>query len=160
MSAGMVSGIRIDPIKKGVILVKNLVPSKPQGCHCLPGGRIEDGETQAKAMEREWKEETGQEGIKILNVFEIPKKGPNGDYTHYFCQIKAPREGLKTCETPGEVGPPQLILFSKILNGEIKVFSSHIRGIILVLEKLTEKYNEMTIIANGLRKIIERNRVS
>ncbi len=156
MSEGMVSGVRVDPIKKGVILAENLVPTKPQGYYCLPGGRIENSETPEEAMKREWKEEAGQEGIKIIGIFGIRRTGPKGEYIQYFCQIKAPLEGLKICETPGEVGPPQLILFSEILSGKIIVFPSHVQGIIIILEKLAEKYNEMAIIAEKLKKIIER----
>ena len=165
MSEGMVSGIAIDLEKEEILLVPNLVPTKPQGFWGLPGGRIEDGESPLQAVKREAAEETlkerknGEKKIKTAGKrTEIPRTGTYGNYTHYFYCIRiSGTENLKTCETPGEVGPPQWVPLSKITSGEVKVFPSHLQGVIKILEKMAIKSGKIAFIARELARCLKQN---
>ncbi len=155
MGNGMVSGIVIDPVAETIVLVPNLVPTKPPGFWGLPGGRVEENENPKEAMEREWLEEVGQEKIEISSrPAEIIRTGPSGPYIHHFFRVKAPKKGLKKDETPGEAGPPQRIPIKDITNGDIKVFPAHLRGIVMILEKMAKRNPEMGFIWLSLSRLL------
>ncbi len=163
MSEGMVSGVAIDFEKEEILLVLNLVPTKPQGFHGLPGGRIEIGETPLKAVKREWAEEvlkSSKESRKIKTNgkrMEMTRTGTNGNYVHYFYKVRLPIGEFKTCETPGEAGPPQWIPLFKITSGEVKVFPSHLQGVIKILGKLAIKSEKIAFIARELTRCLKQN---
>ncbi len=161
MSEGMVSGVCLDLEQEAILLVPNLVPTKPQGFWGLPGGRIETGETPLKAVKREWAEEvlkSGKGGRKIKTNgkrMETPRTGPAGNYVHYFYKVRLPVGELKTCDTPGETGPPEWIPLSRITSGEIKMFFAHLLGVIGILKKMETRDVKIAFMESDLEKLVK-----
>ncbi len=156
MGAGeMVSGVKISPEKEEILLVYNLVPSKP-AAWCLPGGRVEEDETPAEAMAREWAEETGQGGIKLGHAEKITRHGSSGEYDHCFFPIKSSsKKGFKKEPTPNEVGPPHWIPFREIFSGKYKAFPTHLQGVLKILEKMAKKKNDLGFLFAELEKFLK-----
>lgn len=139
MGEGMVSAICIKWREREILLLPNIDPAKPRGLWGLPGGKMKNGETPEQAALRELAEETGQEGVIGKYRAEIPKKGSEGEYTHYFITVKIiPGKELKNCGDSG-VGEPKWTPMQNIITGRVKMFRGHIQGLILTLEKMTDK---------------------
>lgn len=139
ISAGMVSAVCIDWRKKEILLVLNADPEKPQNCWGLPGGKMKNGEDIKDATFRELGQETNQKGQVTQHRIEITKTGSNGDYTHYisFVKIVASAEALMNYENAEAL--PRWIPFPAIISGKVKMFRSHIQGLIMLIEKMAEK---------------------
>jgi len=134
----MVSAVCIDWRTKQILLVLNTDPEKPLGFWGLPGGKMKEGEAVEIGALRELFQETNQEG-KILGYrIEIPKAGSRGDYIHNFVAVRIIPDGreLKNYEDPAAT--PKWIPFQEIIAGRVKMFRGHIRGLMLVLEKMAE----------------------
>ena len=69
---------------------------------CIPGGKVEDGESLGQSAIREIKEETGLEVWidRLVGIYSIPK-GPNGG-SHDILFAGTPVGG-SLCPNPGEV---------------------------------------------------------
>lgn len=154
---GMVSSVSIDWQKGEIFAVQNNTDSKkPLGFVGFPGGKMKDKETPEKGGVRELFQETNQDGKATKYIIEIPKTGPDGDYIHYFIFIRIFSKGkeLKNHEDPRDT--PAWISLQEIMNGRVKMFRGHIRGLMLVLEKMAgEKERVMKdtgrVNKNGIR---------
>jgi ADP-ribose pyrophosphatase YjhB (NUDIX family) len=137
---GMVSAVCIDWPKREILTVQNNTdPKKPLGFMGLPGGKIKEGEIPEKAVCRETKQETNQEGKAIMKyVVEIPKPGADGNYVHYFIIVKIISSGneLENNEDPRDT--PKWVSLQEIIEGRVKMFRGHVKGCIMLLEKMTE----------------------
>ncbi len=138
---GMVSAVCVDLVKREILLVFNADPEKPQNCWGLPGGKMKPGETPKATGIRELSQETNQDGQATKHRIEIPKVGPDGPYIHTFMLVRIISEGkeLKNNEDPEAI--PRLIPFQMIFSERVKIFPSHIQGLMLVLEKMAEEKN-------------------
>ena len=141
VSTGMVSAICVDWSKKEILLVYNNDPEKPQNSWGLPGGKMKAGETSEAAALRELGQETNQEGRITKYRVEIQKNGPRGEYIHniFFVKIVSDGKELKNNEDPKAI--PRRIPFQVIFSGKVKIFPSHVQGLILILEKMSEQKN-------------------
>lgn len=137
----MVSTVCVKWREREILLLPNIDPAKPMGLWGLPGGKMKNGETPEQAALRELAEETGQEGTIGKYRAEILKKGSDGEYTHYFIAVKilAGKE-LKNCGDSG-VGEPKWVPLQNIITGRVRMFRGHIQGLIMLLEKMSEKKN-------------------
>lgn len=138
MSAGMVSAACFDWPKREILLVLNTDPEKPLGFWGLPGGKMKEGETAEEGVLRELGQETNQEGETTKYSVEIPKTGSDGNYIHHFIVVRiiSPENELKNHEDPAAI--PKWISLEEIILGRVKLFRSHVQGLILVLEKMME----------------------
>lgn len=141
ISTGMASAICVDWSKKEILLVFNTDQEKPSNSWGLPGGKMKSGETVEAAVLRELGQETNQDGRATKYRVEIPKVGPNGAFIHTFMLVRIISEGkeLKNNENPKAI--PNWIPFQAIFSGKVKMFPSHVRGLALILEKMTEQKN-------------------
>jgi ADP-ribose pyrophosphatase YjhB (NUDIX family) len=139
MAKGMVSAVCINWPKKEILLIWNTAdPEKPLGFWGLPGGKMKEEESPETGAIRELYQETNQEGTVLKFAVEIPKTGPYGDYIHSFIAIKIISEReLKNYEDPQAI--PRWIPLEEIISGRVKLFRGHIRGLMLVLEKMAEE---------------------
>jgi ADP-ribose pyrophosphatase YjhB (NUDIX family) len=160
MSAGMISAVCVDWKEKKTLLVLNTDPEKPLNFWGLPGGKMKEGENIEAAALRELRQETNQNGEKTRYKAEIPKTGLYGDYVHRFIIVKIiPSENgleneLKNNEDPEAI--PKWIAFDAILSGRVRVFPSHVRGLVLLLEKMVEeKMSKKKLNKHGLKILSE-----
>jgi len=133
----MFSNVCINWQRREILTIPNTDPKKPLGFVGLPGGKAKDGETPEIGGPRELFQETNQDGKATKYIIEIPKTDHDGEYIHYFIATKIIFEReLKNHEEPSSI--PQWVPFQEIISGRVKMFRSHIQGLILLLEKMSE----------------------
>lgn len=67
MIARVVSGLAFDPAGRVMMTLRKPDASRPNLWE-YPGGKVEPGETDAGALQREWREETGEEATIVRRV--------------------------------------------------------------------------------------------
>lgn len=116
------------------------------GIYGLPGGRIENGETPEEGFCREWAEEVGNEAefgpLNFLFIEELARNGSEGGYVQYLFRIAENYAKLRDCGT-SETGPPKRITFRDIFSGKIKVLPWHLGVMLLGLQKINPKSDEI-----------------
>lgn len=82
--------------REGVVLIRRENPPY-QGCHALPGGFVEVGESTEAAVCREAKEETGLEMdiLGLVGVYSDPSRDPRGHVVS-ICYLVRGRGELKS----------------------------------------------------------------
>jgi 8-oxo-dGTP pyrophosphatase MutT (NUDIX family) len=153
---GMVSAVCVDFRAKQILFVLNTDAEKPLGFYGHPGGKMKEGETPEMAVIRELAQETNQEGKVTKYIVAIPKTGSKGDYIHYFILVIITSRGkeLKNYEDPLAI--PRWIPLEEIITGRVKMFRGHIRGLMMVLEKMAEEKERVTKDTTGR---INKNRI-
>lgn len=136
---------------KEILTNLNTDPKKPLGFVGLPGGKAKDEELPEIGGPREFFQETNQDGRATKYIVAIPKTNPDGDYyIHYFILIKIISEReLKNHEEPSAI--PQWIPVEEIISGRVKMFRSHVQGLIMLLEKMAE--------GKSVQGRVDRNRI-
>ncbi len=157
MSDGMVSAVCINWTGREILLVLNTNPEKPLGFWGLPGGKMKEWESPEVGAIRELYQETNQEGTATKFAVEIPKIGSYCDYVHSFIVVRivSSERELKNYEDPKAI--PKWIPLQEIIAGRVKMFRGHVRGLILVLEKMVEQKssNQGKVDRNGIPIISE-----
>ena len=74
-----------------VLLLKRSAEGDHAGAWCLPGGKLEEGETALEAALRETREETGFSLDSDAAPSELTRRQAEGvDFTTFLCRIAAP----------------------------------------------------------------------
>ena len=91
MGRGLVSGVCLNPAKDSVILVFDIDPIRAwRKAFGLPGGTIENKETEIEAMKREWREEADSEYAgepKFAYSHQRSGRGKGVFFTQFFFLI-------------------------------------------------------------------------
>lgn len=90
-----VAGFLICPERNRVILIQKNRPAWQRGYLNAIGGKIEDGETPAEAMRREYREETGLDLDGWALMLTLRWAGP----TVHFFRLLAPIETLQSVQS-------------------------------------------------------------
>jgi 8-oxo-dGTP diphosphatase len=73
-----------------VLLIRRAHTSRGQGQWCLPGGKVDPGETPEQAVRKELREEVGLEAADLKSLFYIADPDPDAGqpYTTYYFHVK------------------------------------------------------------------------
>ena len=132
----MVSNVCINWRTKEILLIFD--PKKNLWYGGCPGGKMKEEESVEKAGPRELFQETNQEGKLTKFRVKIPKDGPDGPYIHNFVFTKIIHSGNELKNHEDEKAIPRWVPLEALLLGKAKMFPSHVRGLVLVIEKMAE----------------------
>lgn len=154
MRNGLVSGVCLNGEKDSTILVFDIDPARAyRKAYGLPGGTIEDGEAEEKAMVREWREEVVKEydGEPYLAYSHQRKERGRGEFfTQFFFSINPPDGNLRSEGVPGETGPPEWVRLVDIFSKRINMHYTHREGLKHVLELLAKRDPDVAFMMDRL----------
>jgi 8-oxo-dGTP pyrophosphatase MutT (NUDIX family) len=131
---GAAHTIFFNPLKVSVILIENIKPHKPP-LYGFPGGYIENGETPEEAAKREAEEEVGITIHRPIAHTLTIRSMAGRNYRDFFYLCEDPGVKLRSSGTPDETGPPKRISLNDIADGKIKIFTSHLYALSLLLSR-------------------------